>query len=167
MKGYKAFKYNLTCRNHQFDINNSHVFHGVPILCKKGYHFCTILEDVVKYYHHPDMRVFEIEATGIITDANSDCSNRACSEIKLVKEIPLNEVMLSITKSENAFWWAMGIGNKDIMINLINDSKYAYDWARYIGNTNIMKSRITKPHWITIWNYWFTGKLDKLDIGET
>ncbi len=42
------------------------------------------------------MRVFEIEATGIITDAKDGCSKRACSEIRLIKEISLNEVMLSI-----------------------------------------------------------------------
>ncbi len=178
MKGYKAFKSNLTCRDYQFTIDNTHTFDGKPILCAKGFHFCTDLQDVVKYYNSPCMRVFEIEATGIITEAKEDCSKRACSEITLVKEVSLNEVMLSITKSEPAFWWAEEIGNRDTMINYINESKWAYKWAmdignqdiminkitesawaygwaRDIGNKDIMKSRVTEPKWITVWNIRF------------
>ncbi len=43
MKGYKAFKSNLTCRDYQFTINETHVFDGKPVLCAKGFHFCTDL----------------------------------------------------------------------------------------------------------------------------
>ena len=178
MKGYKAFKSNLTCRDYQFTTNKTHKFGGKPILCAKGFHFCTDLQDVVKYYHNPDMVVFEIEATGIITDTEDDCSKRACSEITLVKEISLSEVVLSITKSESAYkwarcignkdiminkinesqwayWWALNIGNQDIMINKITESAWAYGWARDIGNKDIMKSRVTEPKWITVWNIRF------------
>ena len=129
MKGYKAFNNDLTCRDYQFTIDEPNTFDGTPILCEQGFHFCTDLQDVVKYYHNPDMRVFEIEASGIITDAKEDCSKRACSEITLVKEVSLNEVMLSIT-----------------------ESKYAYYWARDIGNKDIMKSRVTESVWIEKWN---------------
>ena len=132
MKGYKAFNQDLTCRNYQFYTTQTHKFDGTPILCVKGFHFCTDLQDVVKYYSSPNMRVFEIEASGIITDAKEDCSKRACSEIRLVKGITLHEVMLSITKSEPAYWWARGISNQDIM-----------------------KSRITESEWIECWNTWF------------
>ena len=100
MKGYKAFNQDLTCLDYQFTTDETHTFNDTPILCSKGFHFCTTLEDVVKYYHSPTMRVFEIEASGIITNAKSDCSKRACSEITLVKELTLDEVMLSITESE-------------------------------------------------------------------
>ena len=182
MKGYKAFNNNLTCRDYQFTTDEPHIYDGEPILCKKGFHFCTTLEDVVKYYHCFNMRVFEIEATGIITDAKNGCSNRACSEIKLVKEISLDEVKLSITKSETAYKWACKISDMDIMINLINDSKYAYYWANNIGNQDIMidkvteseyaycwaigignrdimKSIVTEPCWIEKWNYMFPNNL--------
>ncbi len=178
MKGYKAFNQDLTCRDYQFTIDETHTFYGEPILCKQGFHYCTTLEDIVNYYHQPDMRVFEIEASGIITNAKSDCSKRACSEIRLVKEISLNDVMLSITKSKLAYRWAYYIGNRDIMIDKINDSEYAYYWARYIGNQDIMidlisesinafewayyignkdimKSRVTEPEWIETRSYWF------------
>jgi len=152
MKGYKAFNNNLTCRDYQFTIDEPHTFGGKPILCEQGFHFCTDLQDVVKYYCSPDMRVFEIEASGIITNAKEDCSKRACSEITLVKEISLDEVMLSITKSEPAYWWAYYIGNRDIMISKIKESEWAYMWARDIGNQDIMKSRVTEHYWIDRWN---------------
>ena len=155
MKGYKAFKNNLTCFGYQFTTTQTHIFDGEPILCKQGFHYCTTLEDVVKHYNEPDMRVFEIEATGIITDAKADCSKRACSEIKLVKELSLDEVMLNITKSELAYRWARWIGNQDIMIDRITESGNAYYWAKLIGNRDIMKSRVTKSYWIEKWNNFF------------
>ncbi len=180
MKGYKAFNKNLTCLGYQFTIDEPHIFDDTPILCEQGFHFCTTLEDVVKYYCLSDMRVFEIEASGIITDAKDDCSKRACNEIRLVKEITLHEVMLSITKSQTAYewayyignrdiviskikesewayWWAAVIGNQDIMINKITDSKWAYWWARDIGNRDIMKSRVTESEWIEKWNNIFSN----------
>ena len=158
MKGYKAFNNNLTCRDYQFTINQTHIFDGKPILCEQGFHFCTDLQDVVKYYCSPNMRVFEIEASGIITNAKEDCSKRACSEITLVKEVSLNEVMLSITKSEPAYWWAYYIGNRDIMINKINESKWAYKWVMDIGNKDIMIDRITESEWAFWWAYYIGNR---------
>ena len=180
MKGYKAFNKDLTCLDYQYTTDNTHTFDGEPILCSQGFHFCTDLEDVVKYYRLRDMRVFEIEATGIITDAEKDCSKRACSEIRLIKELTLHEVMLSITitksktaykwardigntdiminhvkESEWAYYWTRDIGNRDIMINHVTDSEWAYEWAKHIGNQDIMKSRVTEPYWIKEWNNWF------------
>ena len=151
MKGYKAFNNNLTCRDYQFSTTKTHTFDGEPILCEQGFHFCTDLQDVVKYYCSLDMRVFEIEASGIITNAKEDCSIRACSEITLVKEISLYEVMLSITKSEPAYKWAEEIGNRDIMINHIKESEWAYWWARDIGNQGIMIDRISEPEYAFYW----------------
>jgi len=151
MIGYKAFNNDLTCLGYQFTIDEPHVFDGTPILCKQGFHFCSTLEDVVKYYNSPNMRVFEIEASGVITDAKDNCSNRACSEIRLVKEISLDEVMLSITKSEPAYYWAKGIGNKDIMINHIKDSEWAFRWAYYICNQDTMIKHITESKYAYYW----------------
>ena len=153
MKGYKAFNDDLTCRGYQFTVNKTHTFGGTPISCVQGFHFCTDLQDVVNYYCSPTMRVFEIEATGIITDADADSNytKLACSEIELVKELSLDEVMLSITESEPAYKWAYYIGNRDIMINHITDSEYAFWWAWYIGNQDIMIDRINESEWAYTW----------------
>ncbi len=151
MKGYKAFNNDLTCLGYQFTTNQTHTFAGKPIVCRQGFHFCTTLEDVVKYYHNPYMRVFEIEASGVITDIKDDCSKRACSEITLIKELSLNEVMLSITKSHPAYTWAKYIGNRGIMIDRITESEWAYEWALEIGNRDIMVSKINESEWAYRW----------------
>ena len=160
MKGYKAFNNDLTCLGYQFSTTQTHTFDSEPILCEQGFHFCTTLEDVVKYYCSPDMRVFEIEASGMITNAKDDCSKRACSEIKLVKEITLHEVMLSITKSEPAYRWARGIGNKDIVIDKITESKWAYRWALNIGNLDIMINHIKDSELA----FWWAKNIGNCDI---
>jgi hypothetical protein len=155
MKGYKAFNPDLTCLGYQFTIDETHAFDDEPILCVQGFHFCTDLQDVVKYYSSPTMRVFEIETDGIITEAKKDCSKRACSEITLVKELSLEEVMLSINKSKPGYAWARWIGNRDIMVDKITESGWAFHWASNIGNRDIMKSRVTEPYWIYWWNITF------------
>ena len=164
MKGYKAFNPDLTCLGYQFTANRTHIYHGKPILCKQGFHFCTTLEDIVKYSHQPDMRVFEIEAGGTITGTEDDCSKRACSEIRLIKEISLNEVMFSITKPQTAYLWAKKIGDKDIMINRIanriTESKWAYEWARDIGNQDIMINYITDSQF----SFWWAEGIGNQDI---
>lgn len=151
MKGYKAFESDLKCRNYQFSEGENHVFNGNVILCRSGFHFCTELQDVVKYYRKPTMRVFEIEANGTITDAKNDCSKRACSEIKLVKELTLTEVRDSITRSQYAFYWAGDIGVQEEMKTKITDSEYAYHWARAIGDQEHMKTKITDSEWAYMW----------------
>lgn len=88
MKGYKAFDSNLTCRNYEFNTTDTFVHEGDVNLCNSGFHFCTELQDVIKYYHTSDMKVYEIEADGIITESENDCTKRACSQIKLIREIP-------------------------------------------------------------------------------
>jgi hypothetical protein len=98
------------------------------------------------------MRVFEIEATGIITNTKSDCSKRACSEIKLIIEISLYEVMLSIIKPEPAYRWARCIGNQDIMMDKINESEQDYEWASDIGNRDVMVDMVIELEWIETWN---------------
>ncbi len=47
MKGYKAFKHNLTCRGYQFTTDNTHAFDDEPILCEQGFHFVDMLKDIV------------------------------------------------------------------------------------------------------------------------
>ncbi|TXG84165.1 MAG: hypothetical protein E6R13_03405 [Spirochaetes bacterium] len=46
-----------------------------------------------------------------------------------------------VTKSEWAYYWAIDIGNQDIMIHRITESKWAYYWAKNIGNRDIMIAR--------------------------
>ena len=53
--------------------------------------------------------------------------------------------------SETAYWWATKIGNKDIMIDRITESKWAYYWAYFFGNKDIMISKVVESDWAYMW----------------
>jgi len=141
--GYKVFNKGLKCRDYNFNqVKSTHTYDGEPILCKSGFHFCTILEDCFKYYDiTASMIICEVSATGY-TDANEDCSKRSCQTITIVRQMTFDEVIPHITDSEYAYQWAKNIGNQDIMINHITDSYYAYRWAKDIGDAGIMMAKI-------------------------
>ena len=140
--GYKVFNHDFTCRDYDFQgVGTTHTYEGTPVLCESGFHFCTTLQDCFKYYDiKPDMIVCEVQVTGY-TDAEEGCSKRTCQSLSIMRQMPLDEVAQHITESEYAYYWAMGIGNRDIMINRITDSVDAYCWARGIGDKDIMTAR--------------------------
>lgn len=105
-------------------------------MCRSGFHFCTELQDIIKYYCNTEMRVFEVEATGLITDPEKDCSKHACSELKLVKELSLEEVKASINTSRQAYLWACYIGDREHMKQYITEPEYAYYWAKCIDSND-------------------------------
>ena len=151
MKGYKAFNSDLTCLGYQYQENQLHVYEGTPVLCESGFHFCTDLQDVLKYYSESTIKVYEIEASGIITNPEKDCSKRSCSELRLVKELSLEDVKNSITKSEHAYNWALWIGDREHMKQFITESKWAYYWARYFGDIEYMKQFINDSEYAYCW----------------
>jgi hypothetical protein len=150
--GYKVFNHNFACRDYDFKgVGSTHTYEGTPVLCKSGFHFCTTLQDCFKYYAiKPHMIVCEVQVTGY-TDAKADCSKRTCQTLSIVRQMPLDEVAQHITDSAYAYFWAMNIGNRDIMIDRITESEWAYCWARDIGNQDIVIDRITDSKYAYYW----------------
>ena len=67
-------------------------------------------------------------------------------------DIGNKDVMIDrITDSEYAYYWAKCIGNQNIMIDKVTNSEYAYYWAKYIGNQDVMINRIIKPYCAYLW----------------
>lgn len=89
MKGYKAFNYDFTCRNFQYEVGKTYEIEGELKICENGFHFCEELEDVFRYYDFiPTTRVAEVEILGnVITDFNKSCTDK----IKIVRELSLRE----------------------------------------------------------------------------
>jgi hypothetical protein len=57
-----------------------------------------------------------------------------------------------------AYYWALYIGNRDIMIDKVNKrSMWAYYWALYIGNRDIMINRVVESRYALEW---------AIDIGD-
>ena len=45
VKGYKVFNPDWTCRGFQYQVGKSYEMNEEPIICERGYHFCTKLID--------------------------------------------------------------------------------------------------------------------------
>jgi hypothetical protein len=136
IKGYKVFDNGLKCRYYDFNqVGSTHTYKGEPVLC----------ESIT-----PSMIICEVSATGY-TDAKEDCSKRSCQTITIVRQMTFDEVIPHITDSHYAYYWAIYIGNTDIMIDRITNSQHAYYWAAVIGNKNIMIDKITDSYYAYAW----------------
>ena len=96
VKGYKVFRPDWTCRGFQYQVGKSYEMDEEPIICERGYHFCTKLIDCYDYYDFDENnKVAEITAYGKISiDENEkkSCTNKIKIERKLEWQEVLNMV---------------------------------------------------------------------------
>ena len=91
MKGYKVFNHDWTCRGMQYKVGKSYEMDVEPIICDRGFHFCKELENCFMHYaFNPQNKVAEVEAYG---DVISECGKSCTNKIKIVREIPWDEVL--------------------------------------------------------------------------
>ena len=97
MKAYKGFHNNLTCTmgtgTYQFKIGRWHQEKKAQC-CNTGFHCTYNPLDVLQYYKAADDRYFIVDASGDIHEDNVN-SRIACTKIKLVKEITLNQLIIA------------------------------------------------------------------------
>jgi len=69
VRGYKAFKQGLVCRDFQYELGKDFYHDGEISLCNSGFHFCKSLGDVYLYYTFgTDILVGEVESEGEVID---------------------------------------------------------------------------------------------------
>lgn len=129
MKGYKIFKINfngqLQCRHYIFD-NLINVIDDDVMLCENGFHFCTDINDCFKYYSISNIKnyiICEVEASGIITEAEDGCSKRACSEIKIIEKLEL-EKLYYLLGLENKIQYLSTNFSIEKLVDILNDYDY-------------------------------------------
>lgn len=94
MKAYKAFNKDLTCRGFQYEIGKTYEMKGEPIICKRGFHACTELDDVFMYYKFSkDIRICEVEVLGDIDDMSQKDSKVATNKIKIIRELSVKDLL--------------------------------------------------------------------------
>lgn len=94
MKAYKAFEEDLTCRGFQYEIGKTYEMKDEPIICKRGFHACTELDDVFKYYKFGrDTRICEVEILGDIDDMSQKDSKVATNKIKITRELKVKDLL--------------------------------------------------------------------------
>jgi len=87
MKGFKAFKADLTCRGgFQYEIGHSYEMDEEPIPGSRGFHFCKSIADAYQFYSmNKSTRICEVEAYG---DIKTDTEIKYCTnKIEIVREI--------------------------------------------------------------------------------
>lgn len=106
MKGYKAFYFDLSCRpfatcTMMYEIGGTYKIDGAPIICRRGFHFCQVLDEIYEYYPARfDIRVCEVEALGDCdwgicpSCVSRDVSSKvATNELRIIRELEPADIM--------------------------------------------------------------------------
>ena len=109
IKGYKVFGPGWVCdpagTPFRYAVGETYEMEEVPIVCKRGFHFCARAVDCFNYYDFdPKNKVAEIEALG---DIDSNGSTSCTNKIRIIREIPWQEI-LDLVNTGNG---CTGIGN--------------------------------------------------------
>ena len=116
MKGYKVFNPDWTCKKMQYEVGKTYEMDESPVLCKRGFHFCTRAARCFDYYSfNPKNHVAEVEAMGCVVGDEADkmCTNK----IRIVRELTWEEVLRLVntgafnTGKENTGDFNTGDGN--------------------------------------------------------
>lgn len=109
MKGYKVFNSDWTCRGFKYEVGKTYEIDDYPILCRRGFHFCTNPIDCFKHYNiWDDVKIAKVEALGEIKGncASWADSKRCTNKIKIVRELSLEKAKIETTimKIPSAFY---------------------------------------------------------------
>jgi len=113
-KAYKAFNNDWTCRDFKYEVGATYEMDEKPIICEKGFHACYKLKDCINYYPlNKDTRFAEVEILGHIdTERDADDSKICTNKIKIVREIPWEEILELLTEeNNNCGWYNQGYNN--------------------------------------------------------
>ena len=101
MVGYKVFNPDWTCRELQYQVGGSYEMDDKPIVCDRGFHFCIKASDCFNFYRFDSQnKVAEIEAYGDI-DQEADSSKCCTNKIKILREIPWDEVLRIVNEGRD------------------------------------------------------------------
>ena len=101
MVGYKVFNPDWSCREMQYKVGASYEMDDKPVVCNRGFHFCIKASDCFKFYDfNSQNKVAEIEAYGDI-DQEADSSKCCTNKIKIVREIPWDEVLRIVNEGRD------------------------------------------------------------------
>lgn len=102
MTGYKGFDENFCCQGMKFAVGETFRHEGELKLCESGFHFCTEPLAVWQFYPpNKNNRFALVEVTGKIIHADDDSKKACTDEIKIVKELSLDELIQAATNSGN------------------------------------------------------------------
>ena len=108
MKGFKGFKKDMTCQGHRFSEGETYKHEGPIELCKSGFHFCELPQDVFGYYAPGESIFHEVEAEGVDPKTDND-SKRVASELRIGARIDIPAICKIAVQ---AFFTRFGFADK-------------------------------------------------------
>lgn len=116
MKGYKIFNPDWTCNGFKYEVGGTYRIEGMPICCKKGFHFCKNLAECFKYYpFDPNNKIAMVESRGgvVTDDGRKFCTNaiKISSEISWAECLQLGNSGYGNSGYGNSGNWNSGDGN--------------------------------------------------------
>ena len=141
---YKGMKSNMTCRDFQYEIGKTYKTDKAK-LCNCGFHACLSPLDVFGYYpQNEDSRYFKVKLSGEIAKCGSLDTKVAATEITILEEINIDEVIKTTEwwKNENVLGllpWSEGfavVKRSDGLWNLIDKQGniLSNEWFNYLGD---------------------------------
>ena len=125
---YKGMEFNMTCRDFKYEVGKSYKTDKAE-LCNCGFHACLNPRDVLDYYYQEESsRYFKVKLFGEITKCDVDNTEVAATEITILEEINIDEVINTTKwwKNENVLdllYWSEGfarVKRGDKLYNFIN-----------------------------------------------
>ena len=96
---YKGMESNMTCRDFQYEIGKTYKTDKAK-LCECGFHACLNPRDVLGYYpQYESSRYFKVKLSGKITKCDKSDTKVAATEITILEEININEII------KTTEWW--------------------------------------------------------------
>ena len=119
---YKGFDKNLRCLDMQYEVGQTYKHDGDVVLCESGFHACPEPFDVFEYCVPSQSRFCEVEICGNIASASDKV---ACSDLKVLREIPFSE-FVRLAADHKA---------KAVLANLIGNTEKGTDSRSAATNT--------------------------------
>lgn len=106
--GYKGFERDFTCLGMQYEVGKTYEIEGEPMLCCRGFHFCTSPLAVFEYYDPTNrFAIVNADDDDVIYDVTANSYKAVSRRITIVREITLDEIIslqmeFSSTKKRSA-----------------------------------------------------------------
>lgn len=137
---YKGMEFDMTCRDFHYEIGKTYKTDKVE-LCECGFHACLNPLDVLDYYSQEDSCYFKIKLSGKITKCDEIDTKVAATEITILEEINIDEVI------KTTEWW-----KNDNVIDLLFFSDEFARVQRFDSSMNFInkEGKILSDEWF----YW-------------
>ena len=95
---YKGMNSDMTCKGFQYEVGKTYKTDKAE-LCNWGFHACLNPRDVLDYYSQEYSRYFKVKLSGEITKCYKIDTNAAATEITILEEINIDEII------KTTEWW--------------------------------------------------------------